>query len=225
MYTSFGIILLAVSAIVSGCTPGTANATGSANAADNAVAASNGPSETSPTPTPPATPGENECKICDFDFATYKGELNKEEVNGLLLALNDEYLATAIYERVNKEHGDPRPFVNIIRAEMRHAEMLKELFVKYDIPVPDNPWPGEVPGYETVAEACKAGVAGEIINRDLYTRLFKSTERKDIIDTYTYLQRASEENHFPAFERCGGAGGGRGPGGGPGRGRGPGRVN
>ena len=225
MYTSIGIILLAVSAAVTGCTPGTANATGSAHAADTTVTATNETNQSVPAPTPPAAAG-NECKICDLDFATYKGELNKEEVNGLLLALNDEYLATATYERVNKDHGDPRPFVNIIRAEMRHAEMLKELFVKYNIPVPDNPWTGQTPTFQTVQEACKAGVEGEIINRDLYTRLFKSTDREDILETYRYLQRASEENHLPAFERCGGAGGGRGPGGGgPGRGRGPGRAN
>jgi hypothetical protein len=153
--------------------------------------------------------GGNECKICTFDMAAYKGELKKEEVNGLLLALNDEYLATATYQQVNKDLGDPRPFVNIVRAEMRHAEMLKALFAKYGVPVPENPWPGDVPEFKSVADACKAGVEGEILNRDLYTSLFKSTERKDILDTYRNLQRASEENHLPAFERCGG--GGQGP--------------
>jgi len=167
--------------------------------------------------TSPSVAPENNCKICDFDFANYKGELKKEEIEGLLLALNDEYLATATYERVNRDLGDPRPFVNIVEAEKRHAEMLKVLFKKYGVTIPENPWPGAVPKFESVAEACKAGVQGEIANRDLYTRLFKTTDREDIVETYRYLQRASEENHLPAFERCGG---GRGPGG-PGRRGGP----
>jgi hypothetical protein len=222
MRTSIGIIAIAVMGTLYGCA-----ANGAANSTTN-TDVSNAVTQTvvSPTPTPTAKPGENECKICDFDYASYKGELNRDEINGLLLALNDEYLAIATYEQVNKDHNSPRPFVNIVDSERRHADMLKELFGKYGLAVPENPWTGGTPKYESVAEACKAGVEGEIINRDLYTRLFKSTERKDILDTYTYLQRASVENHLPAFERCGGAGGGRGPGGGgPGRGRGPGRVN
>ena len=64
---------------------------------------------------------ETECKICEFDFESYKGDLKKEEVSGLLLALNDEYLALATYQQINKDFNDPRPFVNILQAEARHA--------------------------------------------------------------------------------------------------------
>ena len=215
MRTSIGIIALALMGTLYGCA-----VNGAANSPTNTDVSSS-VAQTAASP----TPGQNECKICDFDYAAYKGELNREEINGLLLALNDEYLAIATYDQVNKDHNSPRPFVNIIEAERRHADMLKELFGKYGLAVPENPWTGQTPKFQNLAEACKAGVEGEIVNRDLYTRLFKSTERADVLDTYKYLQRASEENHLPAFERCGGAGGGRGPGGGPGRGRGPGRVN
>jgi hypothetical protein len=155
----------------------------------------------------PSASTETECKICSFDFASYKGELSREEVEGLLLALNDEYLAMATYEKVNKDHSDPRPFVNIVLAEKRHAEMLKELFNKYAVKIPENPWPGVVPKFDTVVAACEAGVKDEIANRDLYTKLLKSTSRQDIIETYRYLQGASEKNHLPAFERCDGYGG------------------
>lgn len=199
--------ILVASAAASACIGGVANNLSS-------------PTE-QPTPALMATPARsesNECKVCDFDFATYKGDLKKEEVEGLLLALNDEYLATATYEQVNKDFGDPRPFVNIVRAETRHAEMLKDLFTKYGMKIPDNPWPGKASTFSSVAEACKASVQGEIANRELYTRLFKTTERKDILDIYRYLQQASEQNHLPAFERCGG-GNGRGNGRRPGGGR------
>ena len=161
---------------------------------------------------------ENECKICNFDFENYKGELKKEEVEGLLLALNDEYLALAIYEQVNKDFNDPRPFINIQKAEAQHAERLKQLFETYKIPVPENLWVENAPKFKSVAEACEAGIEGEIINKNLYEKLFKSTTREDILLVYKNLQRASEENHLPAFKRCGGENGnGKGFGGGRGR--------
>jgi len=204
------IIIAAASLVVFGC---------SGSLTDNSKVAAMGNDMSTPVPAPTqtSTTGVGECKICGFDISSYKGELKKEEIDGLLLALNDEYMAIAIYQQVNRDFNDPRPFVNIVEAEKRHAERLKVLFTKYGIPIPENPWPGKVSTYKTVAEACKAGVDAEIANRDLYTRLFKTTERQDILDTYRALQRASEENHLPAFQRCGGGGGGRGPG----NGRGP----
>lgn len=171
-----------------------------ANNAAPSVAEKPAPTETS----------ETECKICDLDFDSYKGELEKKEVEGLLLALNDEFLATAIYKGVNEKFDDPRPFVNIIKAEMTHADRLKGLFEQYKLPVPENKWLGNAPSFETVLDACKAGIVAEIANRDLYERLFKSTTREDILIVYKNLQRASEENHKPAFERCASGGGGRG---------------
>jgi hypothetical protein len=202
------IVSMVAAAAAIGCSGGFANNVNTPSSKNSAVA--------SPIPIveTPTSKG-NECKICSFDIATYKGELKKDEIDGLLLALNDEYLATATYEQVNKDFNDPRPFVNIVQAEMRHAEMLKSLFARYGVNIQENPWRETVPKFTDLKEACKAGVQGEILNRDLYTKLFKSTERKDILDTYRYLQAASEENHLPAFERCGG--GGRGPG----NGRGP----
>ncbi|MCB1023980.1 MAG: hypothetical protein KDB79_06315 [Acidobacteria bacterium] len=168
---------------------------------------SGSPSSTAPTPaaeTVKTDSTETECKICDLDFNSYKGDLKKEEVDGLLLALNDEYMAFATYTQINKDFNDPRPFVNIVQAEAKHADRLKVLFETYKIPVPENKWIGSVPKFESVAAACKAGVDAEIANRDLYSRLFKSTEREDILMVYRALQKASEDNHLPAFERCGG---------------------
>lgn len=158
------------------------------------------------SPAPPAEPektSEIECKICDFDFAGYKGDLEKEEIDGLLLALNDEYYAFATYEQVNKDFENPRPFVNIQRSETQHVERLKKVFIIHKVPVPENRWLGNTTKFQSVAEACQAGVKGEIVNRDLYEKLFETTKRNDILLIYRALQRASEENHLPAFERCG----------------------
>lgn len=149
---------------------------------------------------------ENDCKICDFDFANYKGDLKKEEIEGLLLALNDEYHAWATYDQVNKDFDNPRPFSNIQQAEAQHADRLKQIFTAYNLPIPENKWIGNAPKFQSVGEACQAGVKAEIANRDLYKKLFETTKREDILVVYRALQRASEENHLPAFERCGGRG-------------------
>ncbi len=151
---------------------------------------------------------QTECKVCDFDFASYTGELRKAEIEGLLLALNDEYRALATYRQINRDFNDPRPFVNIENAEARHIERLESIFAAYKLAVPNNEWLGSAPRFQSAADGCRAGVDAEIANRDLYSKLLKTTDREDILTIYRALQSASEDNHQPAFERC--ASGGRG---------------
>lgn len=150
------------------------------------------------------TPDQPDCPICDFDMSTYDGPLTAVEVNGLLLALNDEYHAWAIYDQVIQDFGAVRPFTNIKRSEAQHIASLEALFVTYDVPIPANPWPGDVPSFTSTTAACQAGVDAELLNRDLYTQLYQTTGRTDIIWVYERLQAASENNHLRAFQRCAG---------------------
>lgn len=148
------------------------------------------------------------CVICDV--GGYAGPLTPQESQGLLLALNDEYHAEAVYRQVLDDFGDDvRPFTNIIVAEQRHQASLLDLFDFYELAVPANPWLGEVEGFESIADACAVGVEAEIINATLYDYLYSTTERADIITVYENLQAASNDKHLPAFERCGSGGGGR----------------
>ncbi len=147
-------------------------------------------------------------------------QLTPAEVADLLAALDDEYKARATYAQVLVDFGDVRPFSNIVEAEQRHIDALVGLFARHGLEVPPDPWPGQVARYGSVTEACVAGVEAEIENAALYDRLLAGTTRDDLRDTYRNLQRASQENHLPAFRRCaerGGPGQGRGPGGGGGR--------
>jgi hypothetical protein len=145
-----------------------------------------------------------DCAICDLDMSQYNGPLTAEEVQGLLLALNDEYRAWAVYDQVISDFGAVRPFVNIRRSEGKHVKALLPLFRKYNVPIPANPWLNNPPTFESVSAACAAGVEGELLNSALYDKLFTSTERQEIIRVYQSLQRASDEKHLPAFQRCGG---------------------
>ena len=129
-------------------------------------------------------------------------DLNEAEYRALCEALDDEYLAWSTYDQVITDFGEVRPFSNIRAAEGRHIEALLELFARYELSVPENPWPGKVARYKSLQEACTAGVAAEIANGEMYERLFQSTERPDILTVLHNLQEASQQRHLQAFERC-----------------------
>jgi hypothetical protein len=132
------------------------------------------------------------------------GELDAEEVEALLMALDDEYKAWSVYDQVIADFGEVRPFTQIQRAEESHIAALVTLFGRYDLDVPANEWPGNVPTFDSLAAACEAGVQAEIDNAALYDELFSmvKADNPDIIQVFTSLQQASETKHLPAFERC-----------------------
>ena len=183
----FVIAALAVAVLLMGCLPGS---TPSAAAQAPAVALAS------------ETDTHLECPICDVDLTNYSGDLNADEIEGLLLALNDEYHAWAIYGQVLADFGDVRPFSSIINSEATHTAALVDLLETYDVPVPANSWIGNVPSFDTVQDAAAAAVQAEIDNAALYDRINSSTERADILTVYDRLQAASLENHLPAFERA-----------------------
>jgi hypothetical protein len=130
------------------------------------------------------------------------GALSDQERADLIAALDDEYMARATYAQVIADFGVVRPFSNIVEAEGRHVEALIGLFERYGVAVPADTWPGRVPRYSSVHEACVAGVAAEVDNGELYERLLAGTVRADVVAVYRNLQEASQERHLPAFRRC-----------------------
>jgi len=123
--------------------------------------------------------------------------------SALTEAINDEYKARAIYRRVINNFGEIRPFINIVEAEGRHIEALLPLFNQYDIAVPEDDWDTRIQTPQSVLEACRAGVEAEIENAEMYDRLLDSTkDYPDVQQVLKQLQRASAENHLPAFQRC-----------------------
>jgi hypothetical protein len=128
--------------------------------------------------------------------------LSESERAHLIAALDDEYQARATYAQVIADFGDVRPFSNIVEAEDRHARALIRIFERYGVPVPPDTWPGRVPRYGSLREACEAGVAAEVANAGLYDELLSGTQRTDIREVYENLLEASQERHLPAFRRC-----------------------
>jgi hypothetical protein len=123
----------------------------------------------------------------------------------LVEALEDEYKARATYELVISKFGRIRPFVNILEAEKRHIQALLPLFRKYQIPIPVDNWAEKVTATApaSVLEACQMGVRSEIENGEMYQRLLALTKNyPDVQRVFLNLQRASQENHLRAFQRC-----------------------
>lgn len=133
---------------------------------------------------------------------TATGDLLQSEIEALAMALDDEYKAWAVYDQVITDLGTVRPFTRILPAEDAHISALVTLFDRYGLTVPPNPWPGNVPTFDTLAEACAGGVQAEIDNAALYDELFSMVDNPDIVRVFTSLQQASLTKHLPAFERC-----------------------
>ncbi|MFO8024398.1 ferritin-like domain-containing protein [Thiohalophilus sp.] len=127
-----------------------------------------------------------------------------EALNNILTeAIEDEYKARATYRRVLEEFGDVRPFSNIVEAEQRHIDALLVLFEEYGLHIPGDSWADRVETPTTLLAACQAGVAAEIDNAAMYDRLLAaSSDYPAVQRVLCNLQRASRENHLPAFQRC-----------------------
>ncbi len=139
----------------------------------------------------------------EFDIPASGGDLSEDEAVALRAALSDEYKAWSVYDQVIADFGTVRPFTSIQKAEENHIAALMRLFDAYGLDAPANEWPGNVPTYDTLAEACQGGVDAEIANAALYyDELLGMVDNPDIVRVFESLQRASEYQHLPAFQRC-----------------------
>lgn len=150
--------------------------------------------------------------IAAFSAATILGAntvsaLTTNASNALKMALDDEYKAFTTYQVVLEKFGDVRPFSNIIQAEIRHIDMLKDLMVKYQIPITTNPYLSGVnrpAAPDSLREACAVGIQAEIDNAALYDDhlLPMVASQPDIKLVFENLRDASQQRHLPAFQRC-----------------------
>lgn len=141
---------------------------------------------------------------CDDGSSAVAPEVEDQAVLAAMeAAIQDEFRAELIYEKVLAEFGLVRPFVNIVNAEVRHSEALARLYLVRGLTVPQSRWsPEEVPGFASVTEACQAGVTAEIENAEIYDRYLDLRLPSDVETVFQNNRRASMESHLPAFERC-----------------------
>jgi hypothetical protein len=123
----------------------------------------------------------------------------------LVEALQEEYKAQMLYRSVLQTFGaETAPFALIEQAEARHVEALQMLFTRRQMALPASVWnPGSFAPFASVPLACAAGVVAEREDADFYTpHLNRADLPQDVRNVFTNLQKASLENHLPAFERC-----------------------
>ena len=126
--------------------------------------------------------------------------------DALNMALDDEYRARATYQSVLNQFGPVFPFVNIVQSEQRHITALLPLFQRYGLaPVPDR-WSGQAFPFNSVVEACEAGIAAEISNYQMYDRFLEQIAEPDVRFVFSNLRNASAYHHLPAFRYCAGQG-------------------
>ncbi len=128
--------------------------------------------------------------------------LSEAEIEALQDAILEEYGALNLYQAVIAQFGDTYPFSQIAASEQQHVNALVRQAVKYGVHIPENPGVNSTATFESLAEACQAGVDAEIADAALYDELMLVTEHTDLIQVYTRLQSASLESHLPAFEVC-----------------------
>lgn len=127
-------------------------------------------------------------------------KLTQKEIAALELAIMDEYKAKATYNEVIKNLGSVRPFSNIVISEQQHIDILKVVYEKYGLKIPAENIKVNAP--DNIKEACSIGVLAEKYNIELYNKLLKDINNKDIEEAFIFLRDASENNHLKAFENC-----------------------
>lgn len=132
------------------------------------------------------------------------GTLSDAAKQALEAALADEHKAYAAYDAIIAKYGNQRPFIMIRRSEEQHISMLKALFEKYGVTIPENQSLGKVAAPESLQASCQLGVDAEIANAALYRdQLLPAVkDYADITAVFTNLMDASQERHLPAFDRC-----------------------
>jgi hypothetical protein len=116
----------------------------------------------------------------------------------LVYAMQDEVTAKAEYEALIEEYGSVRPFTNILRAELRHMDLLSPLLEAYGVDIGDFVATTNVPA--SLDEAYQIGVDAETKNIALYQTYLASELPEDVATVFNRLATTSTR-HLEAFQR------------------------
>ncbi len=140
------------------------------------------------------------------------GDLDDEEIAGLILMREEEKLARDVYLYLYDKHG-MKIFTNISKSEATHMYTLKVILDKYGI---EDPIKSDVPGVftdahladlytqlttlgsESLLNAMIVGVTIEDLDIKDLMDLTEQTEQQDILLAYDNLTRGSR-NHLRSF--------------------------
>jgi hypothetical protein len=122
----------------------------------------------------------------------------------LLEALNGkdgEYAAYATYTAIVQKWGNVLPYAHIQQSEARHIEALQRQLRFYGVPVPPNPYLGQIHLSGTLAQIAQQEANAEQQNVAMYDRLMARVQNyPNLVNMFTNLRRVSQEHHLPALQ-------------------------
>lgn len=127
--------------------------------------------------------------------------LSDYEKQALNRAIDEEYFAKAVYQKVVSTFGSISPFTWIIKYEQMHINWVKNLLAKYGLPVPSDRWSGNIAiEFTSKQQACEIGAQAEFNNAAVYDSMIPQVSHTDIISTFSKLRDVSRYRHLPAFQ-------------------------
>jgi hypothetical protein len=130
------------------------------------------------------------------------GPVARQALLTALAGPQGEYAARAEYAAILAKFGPGiQPYANILEAEKKHIAALQQQCEKYGVPVPADPYLGNVTAPATLMEAAETGVLAETLNVAMYDDLLtKVKQYPSLVQVFTNLRAASLNNHLPAFQ-------------------------
>ena len=117
----------------------------------------------------------------------------------LIYAIQDEYLAKAEYKLIMSEYGKQSPFNNIIGVKEYHIELIKTLFEKYNIAIPEDNSNEYIVLPEDIKATLKTSINGGVNNIEIYEKFLIEDIPTDIAKAFEELIRGSE-NYLKTFK-------------------------
>jgi len=157
---------------------------------------------------------DNRATNYDVQEVSVTGELNPDEIDGILLMREEEKLARDVYQELG-EHFAVQAFTNIAKSEQRHMDAMAKLINDYQLtdPVTDNTRGvftnpelaklySELTTQGQASEEAALKVGALIEELDIYDlhRLGEATTNQNILRVYDELTRGSR-NHLRSFTR------------------------
>lgn len=128
--------------------------------------------------------------------------LSEFEKQALNIAIDEEYYARAVYQKVIDTFGSIGPFYWIIRDERMHINWVANLLAKYGLPIPPDRWSGNIDlEFTSKEQACLVGVDAEAYNAGVYDSMIPQVTHTDIISVFGKLRDVSRYRHLPAFQQ------------------------
>lgn len=119
----------------------------------------------------------------------------------LTYAIEDEFMAKAEYEAIINTFGEVKPFINIVKAEQIHIDLLLPLFEVYGVLIPENTASENVVIPDSITSALATGLEAEEVNIAMYEVFLSQDNLPDNIrEAFEYLKAASEK-HLTAFSK------------------------